>query len=478
MRSKISRAAIVCVAVCTGWIAFCSNALAETRVALVVGNGAYEHTTILKNPPNDSQAISASLKQLGFTVIEGRDLTRTAFKEKLKEFAAAISGSDIALLFYAGHGLQVEGENWLIPTDTDVRSEMDLELGAISLATVLKTMERGARVRLVLLDACRDNPMSTQLAQGLGNRSGSVGRGLARVEAGAGTLIAYSTQPGAVASDGRGSNSPFATALLSAMPTPGLEIRQLLTRVRQQVIEATEQQQVPWDHSSLMDDLYLVPGKPGTAPLPTPAIATPAVTLDRRQADVMRQMFMTIRDTQYGPAILEKLKGDDYEGVIRLTTEALAAHPEDGNLLVFRGFANGALHKCEEAIPDMRRAKALNLPKASRYIAHIFLAICEYGNIEDATAAIELFPDFPKAYDMRSLAYEEHGRYAEALSDIDKYLELAPEDKSAFHQIRRGGLTCLVGDLPAGRAILKRVRGSRLSDEDRGHLKEYEKDCV
>jgi hypothetical protein len=255
-----------CAAACVLLVAFATTqARAESRVALVIGNSDYQYTTTLKNPSNDAREITSALKTLGFAVVTGSNLTQSGFKSTLKEFAEKLRGAHTALFYYAGHGLQVQGENWLIPTDANLASELDLNLEAIPLRAILTSLEQSAQVRIVFLDACRDNPMAVQLAQGMGTRSTSVGRGLARVETGIGTLIAYSTQPGAIARDGEGNNSPFTSALLELIPTPGLEIRQLLTRVRVEVVKATNQTQVPWDHSSLMGDFFFAPGDASAA---------------------------------------------------------------------------------------------------------------------------------------------------------------------------------------------------------------------
>lgn len=263
-----------------------SAAQAERRVALVIGNSNYLHSSVLKNPANDAAAISSALVELGFDVIEGRDLTHAAMQDKLREFNNRLSQSDVAVVFYAGHGVQVDGRNFLIPIDAKILSEADLELGALDLEVVMRVMQRGPRVRIIFLDACRDNPMSTQLAQNMGGRSGAVGRGLARVDADIGTLVAYATQPGAIAADGAGLNSPFTEALLKVIKEPGLEIGQMMKRVRLTVVQNTNQQQVPWDHSSLIDDFFFRPAAAvdtiASAPLfvpgPSQVPITPGVT--------------------------------------------------------------------------------------------------------------------------------------------------------------------------------------------------------
>ena len=236
------------------------SAHAERRVALVIGNGAYLNTGALPNPANDGRAIAEALRSLDFTVLERIDQDQDSMQRAIREFARTLRGADVGLFYYAGHGLQVHGTNYLVPTDALLEDEADLAFETIDIDLVLAQLEREAPTSLVFLDACRDNPLARTLARGMGaSRSASVGRGLARIESGLGTLIAYATQPDNVALDGVGNHSPFTQALLNNIATPGVEIRQMLTRVRQEVITETDRQQVPWDHSSLLSEFYFQP---------------------------------------------------------------------------------------------------------------------------------------------------------------------------------------------------------------------------
>jgi uncharacterized caspase-like protein len=230
---------------------------AGPRVALVIGNGRYRHAQALTNPANDASDVAASLRTLGFDVIEGRDLDKRGLEDKVREFSRKLDHARLALFFYAGHGIQVGGKNFLIPVDAKLERQGDLSFETLDVAQVLAQMEAEPRVNLVFLDACRDNPLSRSFARTLGARSASVGQGLASIQSAVGTLIAYATQPDAVALDGTGRNSPFTTALLKHMNTPGLEIASLMRRVRADVIQATNGKQVPWDHSSLLGDVVL-----------------------------------------------------------------------------------------------------------------------------------------------------------------------------------------------------------------------------
>ncbi len=228
------------------------------RVALVIGNGKYQFAAPLPNPPNDAADIALALRKLGFDVVEGRDLDRPGMDNAIRQFSRKLDGADIALFFYAGHGLQVNGKNYLVPIDAKLERPGDLALDAVDIGNVLAQMEAEKRVNLIFLDACRDNPLARSLARSLGTRSSAVGQGLASIQSAIGTMIAYATQPDNVALDGEGRNSPFTAALLKHLVTPGLEIGALMKRVRADVIAATREKQVPWDHSSLIGDVILM----------------------------------------------------------------------------------------------------------------------------------------------------------------------------------------------------------------------------
>ena len=176
-------------------------AVAGKRIALVVGNSGYAHVTNLDNPTNDAQDVAAALQELGFEVIIGIDLDKHSFDDKIHEFSRAIADADVALFFYAGHGLQAKGNNHLIPIDATIANEYDLELETVTLDSVLNQMEQ-AKTKVVILDACRNNPFARSLARSMGSRAVSENLGLAiSVPSGVGTFIAYATQPGNVARD-------------------------------------------------------------------------------------------------------------------------------------------------------------------------------------------------------------------------------------------------------------------------------------
>ena len=240
-----------------------TNTAHGPRVALVIGNGQYVNANVLPNPPNDAHAMAGVLREIGFDVQEGENLDRAGMETQLREFLHRAQNASIVLLFYAGHGMQVDGKNYLVPVDAKLAEASDLAFETIEIDKVLDQLGDPGHTNIILLDACRDNPLARSFASHLpATRGIAVASGLAAYSAvGTGTLIAYATAPGQTALDGQGADSPFTTSLLYNIRTPGLEIRQVLTRVRADVASATGNKQIPWDNSSLMGDVVLV--KPG-----------------------------------------------------------------------------------------------------------------------------------------------------------------------------------------------------------------------
>jgi TPR repeat protein len=247
---------------------------AGVRLALVIGNGKYVNAPALGNPANDSADLARALRGVGFEVIEQQDASREAMTRALREFSARLRGTEVALFFYAGHGIQLNGENYLLPVDADIQSPADVRFNTVDLTDIQQEMEGSGRVNIIILDACRNNPFADRLTQ---SGRAAPSRGLGRIDAtGEGSLIVYSTQPNNVALDGAGRNSPFTAALLKHVITPGIEVRQMLSRVRGDVLAATERRQTPWDSSSLTGDIYLAGAPVAQALAATPAPVAPA----------------------------------------------------------------------------------------------------------------------------------------------------------------------------------------------------------
>ena len=253
------RVLLAILAVLLADVTLATRGRAEGRVALVIGNATYVNTAPLANPGNDVSDIAGALRRLTFQVIEGRDLDKRSMERIIRQFAVELAGADVALFYYAGHGLQVGGQNYLIPTDAKLSGEGDIDFESVPLSLVLKQMEREAKTSLILLDACRDNPLGRNLARSMGTRAAQVGQGLAEVQTGVGTLIGFSTQPGAVSLDRTERNSPYAAALLDHIEVPGKDISAVLVSVRNDVLKATAGRQVPWEHTSLTGQVFLRP---------------------------------------------------------------------------------------------------------------------------------------------------------------------------------------------------------------------------
>lgn len=228
------------------------------QVALIVGNSAYEHAGYLPNPRRDADAMASALSRLGFEVLKGLDQDKRNLERLVRQFSDDIEIADVGLLFYAGHGLQVDDVNYIVPTDAELRRVKDVHFEAISLSDIQHHMEM-ARTSIIILDACRNNPLARSLAGATGARSVSLGRGLARMNAVQGSYIAFATAPGHEATDGRGEHSPFTGALLAEIESEGVSITDLMISVRNSVIEATGGRQVPWDQSALRAPFYFKP---------------------------------------------------------------------------------------------------------------------------------------------------------------------------------------------------------------------------
>ena len=250
--------------------------LSEQRLALVVGNGAYPGQA-LKNAPNDARALAASLRKLGFTVIERIDAGKKAMEDAVLEFGEKLRAGGVGLFYYAGHGLQVRGRNYLVPIDASLPSEASVRVQAVDVDLVLEQLnEARNRANVVILDACRNNPFLPRMR--------GAPTGLAAIDAARGTLIAYSTAPGKVAADGDGRNSPYTAALVRALDEPGLKAEDVFKRVRRQVVDTTRGTQTPWESSSLTGDLIINLNVTIEPPAPVPAAQ--ATVPGRDPADV------------------------------------------------------------------------------------------------------------------------------------------------------------------------------------------------
>jgi uncharacterized caspase-like protein len=259
-------------------VSACSASAAE-RIALVIGNANYAYTRTLANPLNDANDIATLLGKLDFTVIKVLDGDFAGMRAAIRSFNAQADSARIALVYYAGHGMELGGENWLIPTDAQLRTDLDIANEAISLGALQQSVGRARELGLVVLDSCRDNPFIKMTRTRL---TRSVDRGLARVEPVANVLVAYAAKDGTTATDGDGRNSPYTAALLRNMATPGLDVSFVFRKVRDEVMRATDRRQQPFVYGSLSRNaIYLAAPNPSAAaataavPSPPPVVAAP-----------------------------------------------------------------------------------------------------------------------------------------------------------------------------------------------------------
>ena len=268
---RAASACIACVAV-IATLAVPNEALAARR-AFVIGNASYEHAAPLPNPANDARDVAARLNDLGWQVSLQLDVSRATLLRAFAAFTRELQPDDLSLVYFAGHAVQIGGENYLAPVDARIESEEGVRKQFVPLNALLADLSRLSRSRIVILDACRDNPLAEGLARAAQGQTRSVGaaKGLARVYAGVGSFIVFSTQPGNVALDGTGRNSPFTKSLLQHMLLSGADVHAVMRRVRADVQHDTQEQQVPWENSSLIDEV---------------AFATDATPAPIRQAEV------------------------------------------------------------------------------------------------------------------------------------------------------------------------------------------------
>jgi hypothetical protein len=249
---------LAAAALAAALIVMAAHAHAAGRVAFVVGNSAYQHVSILPNPSSDADAIAAALSRLDFAVTLRKDLSKAEFERELADFSEQALGADMALVYYAGHGMELNGQNYLIPTDASLKADLRVKFETVSLDNVLAAVESARGLKIVLLDACRDNPFMRTMTRQLATRS--IGRGLARVEAAPGVLVSYAAAAGTVAEDGAGDHSPYTDALLRHIEEPGLELNLLFRKVADEVQERTNGRQTPYEYGRLSgENIYLKP---------------------------------------------------------------------------------------------------------------------------------------------------------------------------------------------------------------------------
>jgi uncharacterized caspase-like protein len=277
---------IVCLLAASSLL--CGEAAAEKRIALVIGNSKYDNVRQLANPANDASAIAELLRRANFDLVEANNnLNGIEMRRAFRDFEEKARGADIAVVYYAGHGIEFDGTNYLLPVDTVLKRDLDVEDEAVSLDRVIRTLEPARKLRLIILDACRDNPFVRTVRRTSETRS--IGRGLAKIEpTSSNTLIAYAAKAGSTAADGDAEHSPFAAALLKNLTTPGLDLRIALGRVRDDVLQATGDRQEPFVYGSLGGATVSLVTDQNVAAVPAPAaVAAPVPAFDAK-ADARR----------------------------------------------------------------------------------------------------------------------------------------------------------------------------------------------
>lgn len=268
-----------------------SDPVARTRVALVIGNGAYSTAPVLRNPGNDADGVAIALRRLGFDVTLAKDASLDTMRTAIQSFGAKAQAAAVSVVYYAGHAIQVDAQNYLLPTDTRIANAADIEFQTIALESITRTLSRASGAKVIILDACRNNPFRSTFSRGVtGARSLVLHEGLAKIEAGSDTYIVFSTAPDAVADDGQGVNSPFSGALIKYLAASEGDIQTLMRRVRREVIEQTRGTQTPWDQSSLTTDLFLA-----VSPQAPPAVSALA-TAGKGPVWKDLRMGQTLRD--------------------------------------------------------------------------------------------------------------------------------------------------------------------------------------
>jgi uncharacterized caspase-like protein len=428
----------------------CAPAWADGRVALVIANSAYVHAPKLPNPPNDARNMAAALRKVGFTTTEKTDLSKRDLEAALKTFAQAARGADVAVIYYAGHGMEQGGLNYLVPIDATLASDQDVEFDTVPLDLLLRSVEGASRLKLVVLDACRNNPFLTSMQRASGTRA--IGRGLSRVEPEGDTLVAYAAREGSTADDGDGGDSPFTKALTTRMQTPGLEIRLLFGQVRDDVLASTGRRQEPAIYGSLGGQPFYFVAPPtavATAALPTPA-APPTTTAPGGLGSAERPnnpaanalaiarfddaLKTNPRDPQalLGRALV-RLQGSEWDAAIADLTTLIAIRPGNASAFHNRARARFAKGDVDGAVGDMTEAIRLMPGNEDSYTARARF-YRQKGQMDLAMAdnqkAVALKGD-AETYYQRGLTYQAKGDTAAAVADFDKSLAIDPDNTRA-----------------------------------------------
>jgi len=433
-----------------------SNTQQQKRIALVIGNANYQ-VGKLDTPLNDATDMEAALKELGFEVILLKDSSKRQMDDALDQFSTRINQGYVGLFYYAGHGVQVEGENYLIPVNAQIKAEKDVEYESIALGKILGRMESaGNRINLVILDACRDNPFR--------KFSRSSSRGLTTpVQTASGTLIVFATAPGKVASDGIGRNGLFTSYLLKYIKTPNLDVDLMLRQVRSNVAKDTKNYQVPWNSSSLTGEFAFnqkpetITSKPSPSttfstpqpqPSPSPQLTAKAFydsgNSKRESGDNQGAIADYNQAIKLNPNFAEayysrgnsKFNLKDYQGAMQDANKAIELDPNSSEAYLNRGRVYIGLNDYQKAMEANNQAIKLNPKNANAYSNR---GLSKYnlgdnqGAISDYNQAIKLNPDLVQAYNNRGIAKNDLKDYQGAIADYEQAIKLKPDYVDAYN---------------------------------------------
>jgi tetratricopeptide (TPR) repeat protein len=409
----------------------------ERRIALVIGNGAYKNTAALSNPVNDAVDMTAALKDLGFEVISGTNQNKAQMQNLFRQFGTRLADTKgIGLFFYAGHGISQGGTNYLIPVDADIQAEDEIEEASVSINFLLNKMAAANNgFNMVILDACRNNPFARKWRnyRDIGDKGG-----LARIDAPTGTLIAYATKPGDVASDGTGRNGLYTGALLRQMRVKNVDVTKMLQLVRADVIKLSGGKQVPFDESSLVGDFYFAGQDKST------------VTTSRLTNVLQPEKNSSLEDEYWNnikgsdeikdyEAYLREYPSGRYAALARQRMSKYEARDEEGMTAkqrVNRSLSFFEKGNHEEAIAETTRAIKLAPDFAGAYFnrGSIYLfGLKDYPKaVADFDRALEIDPQYVPAYNGRGVAYFNLKQYDRAVADHSKAIELNPKMYTSY----------------------------------------------
>lgn len=415
----------------------------ESRLALVIGNGTYQNTDSLANPANDATDMASILKELGFEVILGTNQSLSQMRKLLREFGAKLKqNGGVGLFYYAGHGVQVNGRNFLIPVDADIANEVETEDVALDLNSALRQMDAaGNGFNIVILDACRNNPFARSWNRNLGSG------GLAQVSAPNGTFIAYSTAPDRTASDGTGRNGLYTSELLKHLKQSDLKIEEVFKEVTKSVNRISSGNQTPWVSSSLRGDFYFL-GTGKNRPTSTGTITNSDPSTSGNNYD-SAQFFEIAR------AYLNK---GDFDRALIEINKAIEISPRYVNAYVLRAGIYSIKNQHTKVIEDCTKAIEFNSNSEYAYSirGYSYNVIGEFDSaLKDFNRALEINPQLGVAYSGRGVYYSNIKDYRRALTDMTQGIKLGSVDAQNYYN--RGLVYANLGDYDNALADLSKA---------------------